>query len=473
MFFITLNRKPMKQPLLFALSFLVLTGCNQSGFQGPQAEKASNNELKETLLAGFNTPPAAKNLYLKFEPNQKAIPRQQGEAVKRLLGSIKSHAQQFVINTGNPNEVQGEYGTRVLLAPDCFVTGEGKELSNSDVTIELKECYTAAEMLHEDLSTACNGQLLDSKAAVYVSASYNGAPLKLKPGQQIDIQFPFAVNNPGGYNFYYGENRGPFMNWTATGATTATAGLTAPEFMGKEAGLKNYLVSQLEYPDEAKRNELSANVGVTFTVDKNGQVGDIACVSAYKTFRDEITTALLLMPKWKPASFGGRKVTTQVKLNIDFNLRRKEQVVVNFNEADIAPVKNNLTDSPDNEPAYTQSFDKLGWINYSRYLDFGGMAMADVVISNDANSDVKLVVKGKNVIAPAGNFMGYSRFNNLPVGEPVYMVALRSAGDKTFYCIQPLTLQKQTVVAINWKQGTVEEFKQALRAIDAKGKVAA
>ncbi len=464
----------MKQSLLLVIFFFALMGCNQTDLHCPAAKNAANESLKQTMMASFNAKPAAKNLYLKVEPNQKPIPRQQGEAIQRMLANLKAHPQQFVINAAEQNEVQGEYGTRVLLAPDCFVTAGGKEISNSEVTIELKECYTAAEMLEEDLSTAATGKLLDSKAAVYVSASCNGQQVKLKQGQQIDIRFPFAVNTNGDYHFFYGEKSGNTMDWTAVGNENGQKpGISNPEFSYKEAGLKNYLVSQLEYPDEAKRNELSANVGVTFTVDKSGKVRDVACISAYKTFRDEITTALQQMPKWKPAAYGQRKIAAQVKLNIDFNLRRKEQVVINFDEADITPLKGNKNDGPAEEITYSRSFDKLGWINYSRYLDFGGMAMADVVISNDANSDVKLVVRGKNAIAPAGNFLGYSRFGNLPIGEQVYMVALRSAGNKTFYCVEPITLQKQTVVAVNWKQGTVEEFKQALKAIDAKGKVAA
>jgi TonB family protein len=456
----------MKQPLLLVIFFFALMGCNQTDLHSPAAKNAANDSFKETMMASFNAKPAAKNLYLKVEPNQKPIPRQQGEAIQRMLANLKAHPQQFVINTTEQNEVQGEYGTRVLLAPDCFVTADGQEISNNEVTIELKECYTAAEMLEEDLSTAATGKLLDSKAAVYVSASCNGQQVKLKQGQHIDIRFPFAVNTNGDYNFFYGQKSGNTMDWTAvSNETDSKPGISNPEFTYKDAGLKNYLVSQLEYPDEAKRNELSANVGVTFRVDKNGKVRDVTCISAYKTFRDEITTALQQMPKWKPASYGQRKIAALVKLNIDFNLRRKEQVVINFDEADITPIKGNKNDGPAEEITYSRSFDKLGWINYSRYLNFGGMAMADVVISNDANSDVKLVVRGKNAIAPAGNFLGYSRFGNLPIGEQVYMVALRTSANKTFYCVEPLTLQKQTVVAVNWKQGTVEEFKQALKAI--------
>jgi len=44
------------------------------------------------------------------------------------------------------------------------------------------------------------------------------------------------------------------------------------------------------------------------------------------------------MPKWKPATYGKKKISAQVKVNVDFNLRRKQQISVAFNADDILPL---------------------------------------------------------------------------------------------------------------------------------------
>ncbi len=459
----------MKKTVLLITIISVLAGCSTTPRQNPVLSAASNAAFTESIMRSFNARPAGKSLYIKFEPNDKPVPQKRSPGICSLLGRLKSQPQHFVINNHEPNEIQGEYGTEIAIAPDCFTSVDGQQ-ANGQVDIELKECYTPEEMLLENLTTTSNDKkALESKSCVFVSATCGGKQLQLKQGQQIDIRFPFAVNYADGYAFYYGNEGNDGVNWTLAKGENEDGNkvkVNNPEFVYKDAGLKDYLIAQLQYPDEAKRNELSANVGVTFTVDKNGRVQDVSCASAYKTFRDEITAALQRMPKWKPATYGKKKIAAQVKLSVDFNLRRKEQVVVSFTNDNITPRTGRKDEEPAIEITFSKAFDNLGWISYSKTVDFTGQQFADVVIADDANTDVKLVVMDRNNIAGAGNYLGYSRFNSLPVGAKVYIVAMRNTDGKTFYCIQPLTLQKQTVVSLNWKSGSDETIKEALKTFN-------
>lgn len=457
----------MKKPLLIAIAVFFFAGCNRSNEQKPDAGYTDKSTLTERFMQSFNTAPAAKNLYAKFEPSDKDIPRAQDASILHLLTDLKAQPQRFVINATEKNELQGEYGTRVLFEPGCFVFESGKEVSSA-VQIELKECYALDEMLQENLTTTGNGKILESKAAVLVSATCNGEEVKLKEGQQINIEFPFAVNGEDGFYFYYGEpKKQTGINWVTIDGETppvaAKAYVSKPEFNYKDYNLKDYLSAQLEYPDEAKRNELSANVEVSFVVDKNGKVKDVTCESAYKTFRDEIISTLEQMPKWKPAAYGKKKINAQVKLNIDFNLRRKEQVVVDFNESNVTPLgKNN--DYSFTDLVYTQSFDRLGWIGFNRVVNVSA-AKADLIIRSDASTEVKVILKSRNTIVSGDNCTGYSRFKNLGVDAEVYVIAVRYEAGNVFYSVQPLKLEKQTVVSLVWKKGSEEEVARLFKSI--------
>jgi TonB family protein len=464
----------MQKNVLLLVTICFLASCNNSKLhtcEQPIIESATT----KNLMRSFNVAPSGQSLYIKFEPNDKANPRQQAPEIGDLLGRLKSQPQHFLISGNENNEIQGECGTKISITPGCFVTATGNEV-NGEINIELKECYQLDEMLQENLTTATtSGQLLESKGGVFVSATCNGEELRLKQGQEISIQFPFACNNHDGYSFFYGQNGPTGIDWIPVNDATNMAnpaGITKPEFNYKESGLKSYLVSQLDYPDEARRNELSTNVEVSFIVDKNGRVRDIACISAYKTFRDEITTALQHMPKWKPAIYGEKKVAARVKLNIDFNLRQKEQVIVNYSDENIIPVMNEESLQLQQETAYSKSFDKMGWINYSRFMHFEALPLADVVISSRANTDIKLIITGQNVIVPAGNYVGYCRFKSLPVGTNVFIVAVRNENGQPYYALQPVTLQKQTVLTPNWQKATNEQITAMLKSLVHKGKQA-
>jgi TonB family protein len=456
----------MKKLLLLATAVLFLTQCNNSREQKPDAERAIKDTFAQLVMQPFNTKPVAKKLYARFEPKDKDIPRPQSAAIRNLMASMQAQPQHFVIDATELNELQGEYGTKISIKPNSFITGSGKEISSA-VNIELKECYALNEMLEENLTTCANGKILESKAAVYVSATCNGEELKLKEGEKINIEFPFAVNQHNGYSFYYGEQKHNNFNWALVNEKEESASaknpVAKPEFNYKGYTLEEYLTSQLEYTDEAKRNELSANVEVSFVVDKNGKVKDVSCTSAFKTFRDEITATLQQMPKWKPAAFGKKKISAQVKLNVDFNLRRKEQVVVAFNDDNILPLANNNEVVFDNA-VYSQSFGRLGWIGCHRILA-NTKLKADVVISSNQNSDVKIVLKNRNTIVGGENCLGYSRFKNLGVGEEVYVMAVRHEEGRVLYALEPITLTKQTVVSLVWKKSNEEEVKRVFRSI--------
>ncbi|HRG90529.1 MAG TPA: energy transducer TonB [Chitinophagales bacterium] len=456
----------MKKSLLVATVFLLLSGCNYQTEESAGGHVAVQEQLAQTMLQTFNQDPKAPKYYIQVEPKDNDVPVKQSKAILGLLAGMQAQPQHFTIKPVEVNELQGEYGTRVSVSPNSFTFKDGREV-NTDIDIELKECYTTGEMLEENLTTTFGNQAMESKVAVYVSATCNGEEVLLKEGEEINIDFPFTLSEGDGYNFYYGTPLNNYMNWLPAGeieepGKPAKTQVAKPEFSYKGYNLGNYLLAQLEYPEDAKRNELSSNVEVTFTVDKSGKVRDVNCGSAYKTFRDEIITTLEAMPKWKPATYGKRKINALVKLNVDFNLRRKKQVIVDFSDNNVIAIVNDKTDSKNGSRTCSRQFDKLGWIACNRLVETSG-SKADVVIRDDADSDVRIVLKDKNTIVRGDNCVGYSRFDDLKAGQQVYVVAVRYNKGEMYYALHAVTLDKQTVLSLNWIKTTEDEFEEAVR----------
>lgn len=98
----------------------------------------------------------------------------------------------------------------------------------------------------------------------------------------------------------------------------------APEFPGGRKAMKQWVDEHMVYPPEAVKRNIEANVLVDFIVCADGTLKDI-CIK-YPVRRDSVLNAEALrlfgmMPKWKPATYNGRKVNARYRRTIDFVLK--------------------------------------------------------------------------------------------------------------------------------------------------------
>jgi TonB family protein len=455
-------------PLLAVLLFI--TACKNTSEHKPDADRVIKDTLAQSIMRSFNEKPATPGIYVKVETKEDGFTAKQDAAIRSLMESMKNVPQHFTINTNVASEITGSHGTKLSFKPYIFVGKDGKEVS-APVDIELKECYSLTEMLCEDIINANGGKALESAGMICVNARYKGNELKLKDGEKIKVSFPLN-NKADGYNFFYGSpDPTGAMNWVLTKndqdeeqaqqSSVATKQFTKPEFSLHGLKFKDYLHESIYYPDEAKRNELSGKVEVNFYLNENGKVSEITTGEAYMVFRTEVTRVLKKMPDWKPATYAGKNIPSTIHVSIDFNIRRADQVHVEFNDAEVSVVNtpNSCYLSYGNNPVNlnpnngcVRSFDKLGWINYGKPVQ-ASTQKADLIVRDDSKSDVRVILKDKNSIITGEHFVGYSRFRNLPVNAEVYIVAVRTQGGNIFYAVQPLKLAKQNVISLDWKKG--------------------
>ncbi|HTD39099.1 MAG TPA: energy transducer TonB [Mucilaginibacter sp.] len=94
-----------------------------------------------------------------------------------------------------------------------------------------------------------------------------------------------------------------------------------PQFPGGMEHLFNYLMTNLKYPEEAKKNGLSGKVFVGFVVEKDGSLTDIKVIKGVSPELDAEAIRLIKdSPKWRPGSAGGVPCRVQYNLPINFQL---------------------------------------------------------------------------------------------------------------------------------------------------------
>ncbi len=92
-----------------------------------------------------------------------------------------------------------------------------------------------------------------------------------------------------------------------------------PEFPGGSDSLQAFLKRTINYPPQAKKENIHGKVYVGFMVTKEGKVTDIRILSGTNELLDaEALRVAKLLPDWKPGTVDGNPVKVQFILPIDF-----------------------------------------------------------------------------------------------------------------------------------------------------------
>ena len=95
-----------------------------------------------------------------------------------------------------------------------------------------------------------------------------------------------------------------------------------PEFPGGDMAMFKYLMENITYPEDAVKDSIQGKVNVSFVVTANGSIDDIEVRKSISPSLDkEAIRVVKSMPKWKPGEKGGKKVSCQYMLPINFKLK--------------------------------------------------------------------------------------------------------------------------------------------------------
>lgn len=96
-----------------------------------------------------------------------------------------------------------------------------------------------------------------------------------------------------------------------------------PEYEGGDYELLNYVAQNTRYPKEAKKNNITGRVIISFVVMKDGSIQGIRFLQRVNPLLDiEALRVVNSIPsKWKPAEIGNKKVNVPVMIPINFTLR--------------------------------------------------------------------------------------------------------------------------------------------------------
>ena len=96
-----------------------------------------------------------------------------------------------------------------------------------------------------------------------------------------------------------------------------------PSFKGGDLmTFRNWVMSQIRYPQIAQENNISGRVMVSFVIERNGKVSNIQILqSPHASLSDEVVRVLKMSPKWKPGIQDGKAVRVRYTLPVEFRVQ--------------------------------------------------------------------------------------------------------------------------------------------------------
>lgn len=94
-----------------------------------------------------------------------------------------------------------------------------------------------------------------------------------------------------------------------------------PEYPGGKEAMYKFIVNNIKYPEEARKNGIQGTVYVNFIVEKNGKLSNIRALKGVNEELDkEALRVVSEMPKWKPGLEKGNPVRVVFNLPISYKL---------------------------------------------------------------------------------------------------------------------------------------------------------
>lgn len=121
-------------------------------------------------------------------------------------------SQLIEIDGSADNTVEGKNGTVVVLPKGCFRRKDGSEVTGK-IQLELAEALNPGDMLTSNLTTASNGQPLETGGMIYMNAKADGEQLGVANDNPLYVYIPTDQKKAGMQVYTGTRDKNGNMNW--------------------------------------------------------------------------------------------------------------------------------------------------------------------------------------------------------------------------------------------------------------------
>ena len=287
--------------------------------------------------------------------------------LENLYQQLEKKPQIFSVRTDRDTVITCDEGTTIKIKANTFINEKTGEPITGNVEVAVKEYYKISDIVLANLTTTSGNRMLESGGMLHIAANSNNENCIIKPGETIEIGFPYQ-NKKDDMNLFYGKQTENNMEWEFaqtpddvviqdelvvedTEAEVVTyinvSPVTAmreeeeveevktyinveemPEFPGGDRARVRWLQRNVKYPRSAFEKGVQGKVYVSFYVGKDGSINDAYVLRGIDSLLDrEALRVVKQMPRWRPGKQRGKAVNVTFTIPVIFTMGGEIEVV--------------------------------------------------------------------------------------------------------------------------------------------------
>ncbi|TGD78539.1 energy transducer TonB [Hymenobacter wooponensis] len=357
----------------------------------------------------------------------------------RLQDLTLKASEYFQIDPSRPAEVQGREGTIVRIPAKSLLDARQRPATGT-VWVELKECYSLADLLLSNLLTeTTSGTPLELAGAVLVRATAGGQQLALAAGQEMQVQLSSGAQP----QLFYGEaaSSGSALRWHEAEASALPAEkiYNSVEQMPQYGAGPAEINQLVRYPSQALSNQTQGVVFASFIVDETGRVNSPRIVKGIGDGCDEEVLRVLRQTSghWQPGKQEGQAVKVRLTLPIRFAF---EQGTASAVEAPAVAVQSpNEPTEAGNDFAEVPNgiwIKRLGWIATGKAWSGATTAYYVPMPTATEQTALRLLVPGRRLVLAGLPQAGGYQFLSVPARAKIVLLGMRYENGAPFIAKQ-------------------------------------
>lgn len=463
----------MNKLLLIFLSLILLFSCTeQNNSDRDQVTDKKGNEILSESLADT----IKKNITPKTVLNYRSV-------------------ETFHLSTKRDTIIKGKKGVLIYIPGNSFDIDK----STTNISIQLEEYLSLADMFLADLSTTSKGLVLESNGMVNIKALAGNNEIGLKPNSNIIIHFP-KNNDVKQMDLLRGVSTKKGVYWQKDTTNQIYLNLNGMSYFWQnippledtiKLGLIDFLKPKLRFTfnsfDE-KTKKLCNNKSITFDfkINHNGKAETIKInKSPYENLKiksmidyqamnisEDFDNKMLSifsenLPLMKPSA---KDIPTQLSVKPEYIEIPRYVNDKGYNNSFAKAASKNKSFNRNNlDNDYTIFYSsKPGWINCGRYPDTK-TPRTDFAVTVDGKfkTEVKIVVKDFKGISEYSSFRDDKfYFENIPSKLTVKIVVIQYRDDQIYYAIKESNTSNHTESKFDFKVFTLAELKRDLEKLN-------
>ncbi|MBI3234573.1 MAG: hypothetical protein HYZ42_11125 [Bacteroidetes bacterium] len=458
-------------PPLFII-FLLLFSCNSNQNENKASEQLKSQQERENFTYNEQETLISQVDIVRLA-DKKIIPsKSQSNSIalsNESFSTLYKPSQIFYITSKNDTTIICAEGTKIYIMPNSFETVNGRTFDFDSLRIEVQEYYKMSDIILARLSTISEDGILETGGMLNIKAYSGVEECQLKNESTIEISFPRNKEKEGMQLYTGNVDANGQMNWD----------LQSDRF-NQNFG---YSYSFYDLVDSAyfennyskfftQKTICTGQIMVAIKLNKDGKLSDFRIYKGLnKVCDEEVLNFFKSVPAVKKEKMKTNKLNLYYIIPLELENMSSEN---NFNSLEERKI--NLTDSNIDQTSlqdigyYVFQSSSLGWINCDRLWKDISQPKVNFTMDLGESENINLNIvfhRYKSLYSAFKKLNTNYRFDKLPEGEKVTIVAIKRIDGKSYLAMKDATITNEVVRGFAFREVTMETLKKEIDQLNS------